>query len=83
MNRYKITSPKAQCDMVIDPDDNGEWVRFDDVDALIRISANIADRHDAYRSALKGIAKMPISFPSIVGAIALAKKTLEEDHSLC
>ena len=80
MNRYKITSPKAQCDMVIDPDDNGEWVRFDDVDALIRISANIADRHDAYRSALKRIAK---ERGSVIGAISVAKEALEKDHSLC
>lgn len=75
MIRYKIDCPHR--DVMVEPADDGEWVRFSDIEAVIGISASIAERHDRFIKALRSIAAMPTSI-SVEAAVGAAKDALEK-----
>lgn len=68
MQRFDITTP--DCDLRIEPDQNGEWVRYSDIESLINVSASIAERHDRFLKALRSIAAMPQSIASVATGVA-------------
>jgi len=75
MIRYTINCPHR--DVMVEPADDGEWVRFSDIEAVIGISANIAERHDRFLKTLRDIAAMPSSI-SVASAVGAAKDALEK-----
>lgn len=75
MIRYKIDCPHR--DVMVEPADDGEWVRFSDIEAVVGISANIAERHDRFLKTLRSIAAMPTSI-SVDMAVSAAKDALDK-----
>lgn len=75
MIRYRIDCPHR--DVMVEPADDGEWVRFRDIEAVIGVSANIAERHDRFLKALREISAMPMTL-SVASAVVAAKDALEK-----
>jgi len=64
MIRYNIDCPYHR-GVMIEQVEEGEWVRYKDIEALVTISANVTDRHDRFLKALRSIAALPGSMSSV------------------
>lgn len=59
---------------LLQPAEEGEWVRWNDVESLVQVCAGIAERHDRYRKGLKRMAANP---DPVLAAVA--REVLDED----
>ena len=73
MKRYRMTP-----DTNLKPDENGPWVRWDDVQRLTEIAGDNAVRLDLFHKTLVEIATVPLSLPNANDAIRRAQDVLEE-----
>lgn len=71
MKRYRITP-----DTNIRQDDDGQWVRWDDVQRLTEIASENAVRLDLFHKTLVEIATVPLSIPSGQAAVKRAQEVL-------
>lgn len=71
MKRYRITP-----DTNIKQDDDGQWVRWDDVQRLTEIASENAVRLDLFHKTLVEIATVPLSIPSAQSAVKRAQDVL-------
>lgn len=77
MNRYRVFEVAGGTVMRVD--DHGPWVRWDDVQSLLAVSANVAARHDVLLSSMREIAGVPVTLPSASAAVCIARETLSRD----
>lgn len=73
MKRYRLTP-----DTNIKPDEEGPWVRWDDVQRLTEIAGENAVRLDLFHKTLVEIATVPLSIPNSQQAVKRAQDVLAQ-----
>lgn len=73
MNRYRIT-PATN----VRKADDGQWVRWDDVQRLTEIAGENAVRLDLFHKTLVEIATVPLSIPNSQEAVKRAQRVLSQ-----
>lgn len=73
MNRYRIT-PTTN----IQQADDGQWVRWDEVQRLTEIAGENAVRLDLFHKTLVEIATVPLSIPNSQAAVKRAQDVLSQ-----
>lgn len=77
MKRYRITP-----DTNIRQDEDGPWVRWDDVQRLTEIAGEDAVRLDLFHKTLVEIATVPLSIPNSQEAVKRAQDVLAAARKL-
>ena len=73
MKRYRLTP-----DTNIKQDEEGQWVRWDDVQRLTEIAGENAVRLDLFHKTLVEIATVPLSIPNSQEAVRRAQDVLSK-----